>query len=187
MTFSCTAILIMILQKYSFDIFWKSHLILFHTFIISSFHPSIISASNDPAPPYLHTQVPAPSKFLPLFSSCIREQLEHHKSFTIVSSISLRPLSTGTTQKKTFSKHITGSTTHNIKFFSNTLRVLKPAIHFWNFFELQVVQPVMCFKIFYIVGCRTRNSKGASQFVTGSTTHNAFQKTLTLRFGKPAK
>jgi len=96
-TISCSSILITILQKYLF-IFLKIPSYPFHTFIIFSFHLSIISASNDPAPPYLHTQVPAPSKFLSLFSSCTREKLEHHKSFTIVSSIYLHPLSTGTTK-----------------------------------------------------------------------------------------
>jgi len=143
MTFSCTAILIMILQKYSFDIFWKSHLILFHTFIISSFHPSIISASNDPAPPYLHTQVPAPSKFLPLFSSCIREQLEHHKSFTIVSSISLRPLSTGTTQKKNIFKTHYGFYNPQYKIFFKHIASSKTRNSFLKFF--------------WIAGCTTRN------------------------------
>ena len=58
-----------------------------------------------------------------------------------------------------FSKHIAGSTTRNVKFCSNTLWVVEPAMYFLKIFTLRVVEPAMyIFKIFWLAGSTTRNA-----------------------------
>jgi len=51
------------------------------------------------------------------------------------------------------------------------LRVVHPQVKKISKNKLRIVQPAMCFKIFYIIGCRT---------------HNAFFQIFTLRVVQPA-